>query len=455
MSLTQKSGKITISGWALINGVRMLPILLMEPGSDGKRRRLSNTLLRKKQAPLISIDDIKKRLKDIRRESIENLESLIKALTENVASLPDVSVSLANDAGQAVEIIREISDTPKIAINKSAVVSKELTPQLTTSGFQVIETYYDQFESLENRVSEPEPFPKMELSAVFNSFDSTVQLGAIRKAKTQKQGSKNFTGLLGVNAISAEDGSVVMLQHMHNISKVFEQAKTIILVAGLDKIVKSQEDAIHQTRSMAIFGWQSLPSSLQGKGPHKDSIDNLPFDVSPEQTDPKIHIILLDNGRKQLLTGPNKDILACISCRACIKDCPASEFFKNANNWNPMEYLYALLRGDTSTFEPCLQCKGCQMNCPIDIDLPGMILEARKQYTGKKKTQLLTNIVLSNFETVARLGSATYPLSNMLSNLKPLRLAGEKMMNISSKRKLPEFQRETFAKWFKAKRNMS
>ncbi len=432
----------------------MLPILLMEPGSDGKRRRLSNTLLRKKQAPLISVDDIKKRLKDIRRESIEDLESHIKELTTNLSTSSDVSVSLANDASQAVETIRKISGTTKIAINKSAVVSKEIMPQLATSGIQVIETYYDQFELLENRVSEPEPVPTMELSAVFNSFDSTVQLGAIRKAKTQKYGSKNFTGLLGVNAISAEDGSVVMLQHMHNISKVFEQAKTIILVAGLDKIVKNQDDALHQTRSMAIFGWQALPSSLRGKGSHQDSIDNLPFDVPPEQTDQKIHIILLDNGRKQLLTGPNKDILACISCRACIRDCPASEFFKSANNWNPREYLYALLRGDTSTFEPCLQCKGCQMNCPIDIDLPGMILEARKQYTGKNKSQLLTNIALSNFETIAKLGDATSPLSNMLSNLKPLRYAGEKVMNISSKRKLPKFQRETFAKWFQSKRKM-
>jgi L-lactate utilization protein LutB len=432
----------------------MLPILLMEPGSAGKRRRLSNTLLRKKQAPSISIDDIKKRLKDIRRESIADLEVLIKALTTNLATSSDVSVSLANDASQAVEIIRKISGTTKIAINKSTVVSKEIMPQLAASGIQVIETYYDQFEPLENIVSKPEPFPTMELSTVFNSFDSTVQLGAIRKAKTQKQGSKNFTGLLGVNAISAEDGSVVMLQHMHNISKVFEQAKTIILVAGLDKIVKNQDDAVHQTRSMAIFGWQALPSSLQGKGPHKDSIDNLPFDVSPEQTDQKIHIILLDNGRRQLLTGPNKDILACISCRACIKDCPAAPFFKGASQWNPREYLYALLSGETSSFEPCLQCKTCQMNCPVDIDLPGMILEARKQYTGKNRSQLLTNIALSNFETIAKLGDATSPLSNMLSNLKSLRHAGEKMMNISSKRKLPEFQRKTFAKWFRSRKRM-
>ena len=83
-----------------------------------------------------------------------------------------------------------------------------------------------------------------------------------------------------------------------------------------------------------------------------------------------------------------------------------------------------------------------------------MILEERTSGTDRKKTTVLTDMVLSNFETIARLGDATAPLSNMLSHIKPLRHVGEKMMNISGERQLPEFQRNTFAKWFRSRKRM-
>ena len=42
----------------------------------------------------------------------------------------------------------------------------------------------------------------------------------------------------------------------------FEQAREIILVAGLDKIVRDMDDAIFQAKCMAIFGSETLPLSI-------------------------------------------------------------------------------------------------------------------------------------------------------------------------------------------------
>ena len=93
----------------------------------------------------------------------------------------------------------------------------------------------------------------------FESFERPSDLLGRRAVAIEQEGTKDFVGLLGINAISAEDGSIVLLQHMSNIGRVFERAADIVLVAGVDKIVKNLDDAIFQTKCMAVFGAEALP----------------------------------------------------------------------------------------------------------------------------------------------------------------------------------------------------
>jgi Fe-S oxidoreductase len=163
----------------------------------------------------------------------------------------------------------------------------------------------------------------MPFESRFQSFSKPADLAASRLSSIQKNGTKDFIGLLGVNAVSAEGGSVVMLQHMSNISKIFEQAREIILIVGLDKIVRSLDDAIFQAKCMAVFGSESLSLSLYGKTRHESSINRLPFSIPVKQSQSRVHLILLDNGRSCMLKSKHKKLLACIDCRACNGACPA------------------------------------------------------------------------------------------------------------------------------------
>ncbi len=300
----------------------MLPVLLMEPVSYSKRRRYSEILMEPKRRLQPTLEDVKQRLKEIRNYSLAHLDELVSQLTASLAAYPEVEIAFAQDARQAVETIRGIAGGGKIAINKSAVIGSELMPTLVASGYNVIESYYDEFEPFDNRSSEYWQLPVMTFESRFQSFERPVDLTVLRSGSIQKNGTKDFLGLLGVNAISAQ-GTVLMLQHMHNISKVFEQARELILVASLDKIVKSLDDAIFQTKCMAIFGSEALPLTLGGKAKQESSIDELPFKIPPEQTPSKIHLVLLDNGRSQILRSTYKELLACIDCQACNGACPA------------------------------------------------------------------------------------------------------------------------------------
>ncbi|MEE8470636.1 MAG: heterodisulfide reductase-related iron-sulfur binding cluster [Dehalococcoidia bacterium] len=384
----------------------MLPVLLMEPGSSSKRRRYSNILIEPRRRPHLSMDTIKERLKEVRDYSLAHLEALVDELTASLAACPEVEVTVARDAGQVVETIKRISDSTNIAINKSAVVAKELMPALVASGFDVIETYYGEFEPLEDRLGEYWQLPAMTFESLYESLEEPRDLTALRSGSIKKNGTRDLVGLLGVSAISSQEGAVLMLQHMGNISKVFEQARAIVLVASLDKVVKNLDDATFQTRCMASFGYEALAVELHGKTDRKVSIESLPFDNSPGQVAGKIHLILLDNGGRQILNSRYRELLACISCRACNNHCPPHLC---DTPLTPNELLIdfkmdllaldpAFLRsgGESQTFPKsanreltrqaatpehvwdCTTCRACHQVCPVSLELVEPVIDLRR-----------------------------------------------------------------------------
>ena len=218
----------------------MLPVILLEPVSYSKRRRYSEILRDPVKWLQPDIDDVKQKLREIRSDTLDNLDSLVDEFRNHVAENPDIEVAFAADAGQAVDRIKEISGTSRIATNKSSVITMELVPLLSSGGFSVIDSYYDEFKQIDHVVGEHLQFPVMPFESRLRSFDRKADLLTLRSESIRENGTKEFIGLIGVNAVSAEDGTVVMLQHMSNIGKIFQHAREIILVAGLDKIVERQ-----------------------------------------------------------------------------------------------------------------------------------------------------------------------------------------------------------------------
>ena len=143
------------------------------------------------------------------------------------------------------------------------------------------------------------------------------------------------------------------------------------------------------------------------------------------------------------------DLIACIDCRACMKSCPAFPFFEDGAPWSPKEYIYFFVTGKSPSLDLCLQCKSCRSDCPLDIDLPGMILDARIE--ARADTRLpIADSFLSNFETIAKWGSSVPMLANVATENRMTRWLEEKTLGISRERQLPRFRRATLAKWFRS-----
>jgi L-lactate utilization protein LutB len=270
-------------------------VLLIEPSSIQKRRRYSDSLIHKKSARPLSLEDIKKRLKEIRCDSIDHLPEYHKQLTERLKKHSDIKVSYADTDKEVSDIVMRESGNNPIAVNKSAVIANAVVPELIRANKEVIETYYDELKPFENVFDEGMHLPTLTPELVFNSFNVSGHMDIARNLSVKKQGSKNFTGVIGLNAISVEDGTIVLLQHMGNIQKIFKEARKMIIVVGLDKIVKNREDAIFQTKCMGVFGWEALPrpESMYYKSSNGKSLENLLYEISPENTEREIHVIFI------------------------------------------------------------------------------------------------------------------------------------------------------------------
>ena len=74
-----------------------------------------------------------------------------------------------------------------------------------------------------------------------------------------------------------------------------------MLVVGLDKVVKTREDAALQTKCMGLFGLEAMLLNLRQREDGGPTFDSLPPAVkAPDQ---RWHVILLDNGRSRMLSG--------------------------------------------------------------------------------------------------------------------------------------------------------
>ena len=252
--------------------------------------------------------------------------------------------------------------------------------------------------------------------------------------------------MLGVNAVSAEDGTVFFLQHYHNILNDLRNARKVILVIGIDKIVKSRDDADFQTKCMGIFGMESVTLSVQ---PQPDDIQSIiDLDLPPAGGEKELHVIILDNGRTKLPDGKFSELFLCIGCRACNKHCPIRHSFSDADYiWTPRNYLSQFLYGTSSSIDVCLHCEACRLECPVDIDLPHLMWQANMDYVKKHGTSL-SHRILGAPERLARLASPFAPIANLLMHWKPVRVPMEFITGIDRKTTLPVFHSRPFRKRF-------
>ena len=95
----------------------------------------------------------------------------------------------------------------------------------------------------------------------------------------------------------------------------------------------------------------------------------------------------------------------------------------------------------------CLECRACKAECPVNVDMARYKSEFLAHYHEKHGTPLQAK-ALGGVAKLAGLGSALAPLSNWIAGTG----MNKKLLGVDTRRSLPKWRRDTFAKWAAARK---
>lgn len=197
--------------------------------------------------------------------------------------------------------------------------------------------------------------------------------------------------LTSANAISADDGVIVLGENEGNISLLTRATEKHIVVCGITKIVPTILDAV-------------LVAKIQSR------INNVPFAYinlisSPSCTSDirginvlgmygakEVVVILVDDWRKKALKENliYKEFLNCINCGTCNFICTASRAFGNIfaskYGWGAIAIIRDFIHNgiDAAVRDGlflCTSCENCYHWCPVSINIGEIMKSIKKEAT--------------------------------------------------------------------------
>ena len=324
---------------------------MKEEEIESMRKVFNN--LKKRIEPLTKspkIQVLQKRVIDIRKDAIDNNDSLIEAAKKSFKD-NDIDLFIANDDEEARKILLDLineeiesSDINRndvyIAKSKSNTLREiDATEFLEKNGINIVETDLgDRILQLKKEDNSPVhptgPASHLTVNDIARIVNESLDLDlpavprpimeAVR-ADVLSLLDKSYIGISGSNSVAAEDGSILMIHNEGNISLV-QNKKLHIIVAGIDKLVPFVEDCVSVAKLETAFATGQPMTSYMNivSGPSKtaDIEKKLLKNMYGAE---RVALILLDNGRKEAI----KECLWCIGCGNCIVSCPVYNIVGN------------------------------------------------------------------------------------------------------------------------------
>jgi L-lactate dehydrogenase complex protein LldF len=342
---------------------------------------------------------------EIKWEAINHLDRYLEEFVGRLEAR-GTRVHWAGTGAQARDIIVGIArDRKARAIIKSKSMTSEeihLNDALERAGFTVVESDLGEFiVQLRHEPPYHIVMPAMHLTRGEISELFTRELGSAptevpeeltliaRRVMRQKYLTADI-GITGANFAVAETGMISITENEGNARLTTALPKVMISLLGIEKILPRLEDLALFLPMLATAGTgQALScyNSLYG-GPRQ-----------PGETDgpEEWHVVLLDNGRTELLADPEqREALHCIRCGACLYVCPVfrsvgghtygttysgpigsviTPHLRGLQDWKHLSAASSL-------------CGACAETCPVKIDLHHHLLRNRRNGANARPAAL-------------------------------------------------------------------
>ena len=210
-------------------------------------------------------------------------------------------------------------------------------------------------------------------------------------------------GITGANFLIAETGSSVIVTNEGNGDLTQLLPRVHVVVTSIEKVVPTLDDVSTILRVLArsATGQDMSMYTTFSTGPRRQGDPD-----GPEA----YHVVLLDNGRTEMLGSEFQDMLRCIRCGACMNHCPVyGAVGGHAYGWvypGPMgAVLTPGLIGvheaghlpNASTF-----CGRCEAVCPMGIPLPKMMRHWREREFTRRDSPWTQRMAVRAWAYVAK-----------------------------------------------------
>ncbi len=336
----------------------------------------------------------------VRDHALEHLETYLTRFEAEVRKAGG-EVLWAQTAEDVQRLLRDICarHSVRLAVKSKSMVTEEceVNQALETAGIEVVET--DLGEYILQLANEPPSHivapvvhkTKEEVAALFErhhgrprQHDIPALCREAREVLRPKFLAADL-GITGANFVIAETGTALIVTNEGNGRLATTLPRVHVAITGIEKVVPTLEDAALLLRLLTrsatgqpITNYVSLLT-----GPKRAGDPD-----GPEH----FYVILVDNGRSQLLGGELQPILRCIRCGACMNHCPVYQNVGgHAYGWvypGPMGAVltpsFVGLENARDLPDASTLCGACAAVCPVNIPLPDMLRQLRVQRMEKR-----------------------------------------------------------------------
>ena len=350
----------------------------------------------------------REKAKNIKWKTIENLDKYLIQFEQNFTKNGG-KVIWAQDAAEANQAVLEICKQPgasQVVKSKSMVTEEiHLNAFLEKHQIESVETdlgeYIQQLdgETPYHIVTPAMHKSKEDCARVFHEKLGTEpnltpnEITLVARNNLRVKYTSAGVGVTGGNFLLADVGAVCVTENEGNGRLTTAFPKVHVAIVGIEKMIPSIDD-------LNLF-WPLLATYGTGQNVTVyNSIFTGPKKAHEVDGPEAMYVILLDNGRTNLMKDPNvRESMYCIRCGSCLNACPV---YKNigghtygATYSGPIGSVITPHLKDFEEFKhlsyASTLCGNCTEVCPLKINIHGMLHYNRTLAVKKHDTDFSEN----------------------------------------------------------------
>ena len=339
-------------------------------------------------------EHMRRQAAEAKRRALRDLPQLLERAEANMLA-NGIQVLWAKDGPEACRLVLEIAQrhSAKRVVKSKSMLTEEiaLNPALESQGLEVFETDLGEYivqiakEAPSHIVGPALHMSKNDIRDLFvrelgmSHTDNAEEMTQFVREILRQKFIEADIGISGGNFIIASTGSLCLSTNEGNGRMVTTLPPVHVAIVGIEKIVKTLDDyaTLVQILARSSTGQTITVYNQMIHGPRRANEDDGPDHV---------YVILVDNGRSDIYQTKYAEVLACLRCGACLNACPVYRAAGgHAYGWvysGPIGAVVTPLLTGLENARPLPYasslCGKCKDVCPVDIDLPRMLLELRR-----------------------------------------------------------------------------